>query len=255
MEAISATKEAFTPVEHPPTQELLLTGDAGRISLDGLTRVVEAGGRLVNRGVQFSKDRLTEAYDRNLQWRGARAERTIDRMDRKDEFYSSLGAVALAVLDGQPEDSVTRVAPQTWLERRVDRVVDKRLDKLALKRVRRDNEGLKPSQAHGIRPMISQGARRSEAAGRYKRGEITLGELKAEKLRIKATRSTAPRVSGNKTVAVRGTQQRVASRRATREAFYTGMHAEQSVMPHWRELRRRQAERTARKAARRRTTP
>lgn len=242
-----------------PTAELTFMAAEGAVKLgsmaiDKTVEFARAAGHGIKWGAIDIKDDISRAYDKSIAERSARAEDRIERMNHKDDFYSALGATALAVLEGRSQTSVTRIAPRTWFERKADKRLEKRIDKLMLRRVQRDNQGTNHNQTHGIRPMLSQVSRHREAGGRYKRGGITRSQLETEKLNIRATRSSALRVHGadaiHKPVAVRNVGQRVAMRKLAREAYYTAMHSgDQAILPHWRELRRKSAKRTVRKAS------
>ena len=181
--------EAVQPTEDSHVYRL--TGDAGRISLDGLFNnpTVQRMDQAIRRGTGRALGAPAGAYGSFLGWREQRAERLLDKLEHKEYFYSALGALTMARIEGRPESSVAREQPQSWIERLAERRVDHRLDKFVRAKIRRDGQGLAPVQTHGYRPWVHQRERGRVVSGQFRRGEITREQAKIDKQRVKATRN------------------------------------------------------------------
>ena len=209
LESIPTQKEApiSLAVEH-------MQGDSGALDLPAIAeRTSEAARSAIKIGqIAF------------VGMRARRAEKKRNKIHRDVEFHDYLQGKTKAYIEGTPEDAVTIVTPKTSRERRQDKRVERKLDKLAQARARNNNtHRYANSQTFGVRPAISQQLRLREAGQKYKNGELTVSELNEEKLAIRASRGTGSRTGSTKLVSVRGKDQRRTSRETTRRVITAQM--------------------------------
>ncbi len=216
LESIPTQKEApiSLAVEH-------MQGDSGALDLPAIAeRTSEAARSAIKIGqIAFVGMRAGRADKKAI-----KAETKLAKIHRNVEFHDYLQGKTKAYIEGTPEDAVTIVTPKTSRERRQDKRVERKLDKLAQARARNNNtHRYANSQTFGVRPAISQQLRLREAGQKYKNGELTVSELNEEKLAIRASRGTGSRTGSTKLVSVRGKDQRRTSRETTRRVITAQM--------------------------------
>lgn len=209
LESIPTQKEApiSLAVEH-------MQGDSGALDLPAIAERTSKAARSAIKIGQIAF----------VGMRARRAEKKLNKIHRDVEFHDYLQGKTKAYIEGTPEDAVTIVTPKTSRERRQDKRVERKLDKLAQARARNNNtHRYANSQTFGVRPAISQQLRLREAGQKYKNGELTVSELNEEKLAIRASRGTGSRTGSTKLVSVRGKDQRRTSRETTRRVITAQM--------------------------------
>lgn len=120
------------------------TVEAGKLAANGVWRVARSTGR-------FTQRQASQAYESNIQWRGNRATRRIDRLHHKIRFDQSLGAVAVAQLEEEPVTRIRTVDPKTLSERSAKNRAERAGKQLQAARTKRDDETNKINRLRAAR--------------------------------------------------------------------------------------------------------